>query len=85
MVWALSVAGRTLPEAGRCLIEALAGHVLLGRKGVVTDLRIGVARDPDGTFKAHAWLEKGDVVVLGELGPELNRYRPFPALRGLEP
>src|SRR5688572_20349926 len=85
IVWSLSTAGRTLPPAGRCLIEALAGHVLLGRKGVETDLRIGVLRDPDGTFKAHAWLEKGDRVVLGELGADLKRYTPFPALRGLEP
>ena len=85
IVWSLQAAGRTLPPAGRCLIEALTGHVLLGRRGIATDLRIGVARDPDGTFKAHAWLEKGDRVVLGELGPDLKRYTPFPALRGLEP
>lgn len=85
IVWALSVGGRTLPAAGRCLIEALSGYVLLGRRGVATDLRIGVARDPDGTFTAHAWLEKGDFVVLGHLGTELERYAPFPALRGLEP
>ena len=85
IVWSLQTAGRTLPPAGRCLIEALAGHVLLGRKGLATDLRIGVARDPDGTFKAHAWLERGDRIVLGELGSELKQYTPFPALRGLEP
>ena len=85
IVWSLQTAGRTLPAAGRCLIEALAGHVLLGRRGVETDLRIGVTRAADGTFKAHAWLEKGDRVVLGELGPELGQYTPFPALRGLDP
>lgn len=85
IVWSLSAAGRTLPDAGRCLIEALAGHVLLARRGVPTDLRIGVARDPDGTFKAHAWLERGDRVVVGQLGAELQRYTPFPAMRGLEP
>lgn len=84
IVWSIQTAGRTLPAAGRCLIEALAGHVLLGRKGVGTDLRIGVARDADGTFKAHAWLEKDDRIVLGELGVELQQYTPFPALRGLE-
>jgi hypothetical protein len=84
IVWSLQTAGRTLPPAGRCLIEALAGHVLLGRKGLATDLRIGVARDVDGTFKAHAWLERGGTIVLGELGAELEQYAPFPALRGLE-
>jgi hypothetical protein len=84
IVWSLQTAGRTLPPAGRCLIEALAGHVLLGRKGLATDLRIGVARDADGAFKAHAWLERGGNIVLGELGAELEQYTPFPALRGLE-
>lgn len=80
IVWSLSTAGRTLPDAGRCLIEALAGHVLLGRKGMQTDLRIGVTRDDDGVFKAHAWLEHDHRVVLGELGEDLKRYAPFPAL-----
>lgn len=85
IVWSLQTAGRTLPDPGRCLIEALAGHVLLGRKGLATDLRIGVARDADGVFKAHAWLQKDDRIVLGELGADLQQYTPFPALRGLEP
>lgn len=85
IVWSVQTAGRTLPPAGRCLIEALAGHVLLGRAGVATDLRIGVARDAAGAFIAHAWLEKDECVVLGELGPDLQRYTPFPTLRGLEP
>ena len=85
IVWSLTTAGRTLPPAGRCLIEALSGHVILGRKGVDTNLRIGVRRDDDGAFKAHAWLERDGCVVLGELGSELAQYAPFPALRGLEP
>src|SRR5574338_1593341 len=34
IVWALRAAGKRTPEAGRCLVEALAGRVLLGRRGV---------------------------------------------------
>ena len=85
VIWALKAAGRTFPPAGTCLTEALAGYVLLGRRGYSTDLRIGVTRDAGGRFLAHAWLEKGDLIVIGQIGAEHERYMPFPAIRGLGP
>ena len=85
VIWALKAAGRTFPLAGTCLTEALAGYALLGRKGYSTDLRIGVTRDAEGRFLAHAWLEKGDLIVIGQIGAEHERYIPFPAIRGLGP
>jgi hypothetical protein len=85
ILWAVSAGGRLLPAPGRCLTQALVGYVLLARRGYTTDLRIGVTRDEGGRFVAHAWLERGDAIVLGQLGPEHKRYTPFPALRGLEP
>ena len=85
VIWALKAAGRIFPPAGTCLTEALAGYVLLGRRGYSTDLRIGVTRDAGGRFLAHAWLEKGDLIVIGQLDGEHERYIPFPAIRGLGP
>ena len=85
VIWALMAAGRAFPPAGTCLTEALAGYVLLGRRGYSTDLRIGVTRDAGGRFLAHAWLEKGGLIVIGQLGAEHERYIPFPAIRGLGP
>ena len=85
VIWALKAAGRTFRPAGTCLTEALAGYVLLGRRGYSTDLRIGVTRDARGTFLAHAWLERGDLIVIGQIGVELERYVPLPAIRGLGP
>jgi Transglutaminase-like superfamily len=84
IVWATEAAVRRLPWIGTCLTQALTAHVLLGRIGYDTNLRIGVTRDDAGEFVAHAWLEKDDEVVIGELGEELQRYTPFPTLRGLE-
>jgi len=84
IVWATKAAVRRLPGIGTCLTQALAAHVLLGRIGCETNLRIGVTRDDAGEFVAHAWLEKDERIIIGELGEELNRYTPFPALKGLE-
>ena len=75
-------AARWVPGA-RCLAQAMAGQVLLARLGHATELRIGVARPagsegPDSaeepadgvpSLTAHAWLEQGDRIVLGEAEP----------------
>ncbi len=84
IVWALGAAGRAFPTVGTCLSQALAGHAWLGSKGYATDLRIGVNHDA-AKFSAHAWLQRGDAVVMGYIGREHDRYTPFPGMRGLEP
>ena len=85
VVWALGAAGRAFPAIGTCLSQALAGHAWLGSKGYSTDLRIGANHDSRGKFSAHAWLQRGDTVVMGYIGREHDRYTPFTAMRGLEP
>ena len=80
IVWATEAAVRGLPGIGTCLTQALTAHVLLGRAGYDTNLRIGVTRDKAGEFVAHAWLERDNEVVIGELGEELARYTSFPTL-----
>jgi len=75
VAWAIRAAGRFLPFA-TCLPRALATHLLLCRKGCASALKIGVTRDLDGRFLAHAWIESGDCVVIGTL-PDLARYIPL--------
>lgn len=82
-LWAIEAAGRQFPRIGTCLTQALASHVLLGRQGCISNLRIGVTRDANGVFIAHAWLEKDGVVLIGESGH--RGYSPMPALNGLDP
>lgn len=62
----------------KCLPQALAGAVLLRRRGLEAELRLGAATRPEGGLTAHAWLELEGRVVLGEAEP--GRFRPFESL-----
>ena len=85
IVWFTEATGRRLRGIATCLTQALTAYVLLGRRGYETNLRIGVTRDDAGQFVGHAWLEKGDRIVIGQRGVNLERYTSFPAFKGLEP
>ena len=60
-----------------CLTQALALRLMLMRRRVACHLRIGVAKDPNGTFKAHAWLEtlSQQVIIGGTQSP--RQYIPL--------
>ncbi|GAB2686584.1 hypothetical protein GCM10027037_05690 [Mucilaginibacter koreensis] len=47
---------------GRCLSRSLAMQYALLRRGVSTDLRIGVNIEK-GIFDAHAWLERKGIIL----------------------
>ena len=64
-VWAVDAVARRVVRQRPCLTQALVARHLLRRLGVESSLRIGAARDKDGTFRAHAWLEWGDEIVIG--------------------
>src|SRR3954462_5998307 len=49
-------AQRRLPNAS-CLSRAVAGWVMLQRRGVPCHVRVGARRDQVGALDAHAWLE----------------------------
>jgi hypothetical protein len=53
-----------MPWRTTCLVRALAGSLLLRRRGTPATIRFGVNR-ADGGFSAHAWLVVGDTIVLG--------------------
>ena len=70
-------AARFVPRA-TCLTQSLSMHTLLGRRGITTQLRIGVTKAPTGRLLAHAWLEKdGATVVTTE---DLSSYLAFPPI-----
>jgi hypothetical protein len=64
----------------RCLTRALALARLLGRRGIVTDLRIGV-RTEDGRLEAHAWVESMGR-VLNDDHRRLQGYVAFDRILG---
>jgi hypothetical protein len=71
LVWAVKSASRCLPGS-TCLTQALAARLLLAQFGYGSRVEIGVAKDEEGRFEAHAWLAVGEQVVIG--GPQTNRY-----------
>ena len=75
VAWAVEMASRRTPGAKSCLTQALAAQVLLGRRGYPTLLHIGVAKEEQGRFQAHAWLESNGKVVIGE-----SEQEPFTLL-----
>lgn len=78
MIRALKVLSAYVPRA-TCLTQALAAQVWLERHGYATRMQIGVAKDEAGRLQAHAWLECGGNIVIGDSG-DLSRYTLLPAL-----
>lgn len=58
-------AARRVPWRADCLVQAMAGQDMLRRRGIATAVTVGTAKQADGTFQSHAWLLRGDIVVLG--------------------
>ncbi len=81
IVWAVSVARCIIPYA-TCLPQALVAQSLFARDGYPAELRIGVKKTRAGRLVAHAWVESGGRVVLGDLR-ELSSYAPLPRLPGV--
>ena len=72
IAWAVRAASKGVPHA-TCLTQALAAQVLFVRHQYAVDLRIGVAKGEAGGLEAHAWLEHGGRVVVGNVR-DLKRY-----------
>lgn len=60
----VSAAARHGLYRGTCLPVALTVQRLLGRRGIVVELRLGV-RTKDGKLEAHAWIEHLGLPVAG--------------------
>jgi hypothetical protein len=75
LVWATAAAARHHLYPMRCLPKALCLRWLLGRHGIVAELRIGVARQ-GGELSAHAWVERQGRPV-GEAPEVGERFSPL--------
>jgi len=77
--WAVMAAARRIPGA-RCLARSLALHALLRRSALHTELRIGIAKHPDGSVAAHAWITCDGLPVLPD--EDLSAYTLLPLRPG---
>ena len=80
IAWAVSSAGRYVPKAS-CLTRAMSMRVLLGRRGLPGELRIGIERSPGSRLRAHAWVEVEGEVVIGS-HDHLEAFSVMPPLPG---
>ena len=64
---AIARASRTPPWTSNCLVQAIAGHCMLRRRGIASTLTLGVIKQGPA-LEAHAWLRAGDLIVTGESG-----------------
>ena len=65
LIWAVQTVSNYIPHA-TCLTKALTAQNLLKKNGYNGIIKIGVGKDINGEFEAHAWLEYSGKVVLGE-------------------
>ncbi len=64
VAWALYVIGRRFFRDTGCLARAIAGRIMLRRRGYAPTLYIGAQRVPGADTKLHAWLlERGTAVT----------------------
>lgn len=55
----------------RCLVQSLTARHMLRRRGINTQLHLGVKKDDTNKMIAHAWLNAGDV----EIVPQMEDYK----------
>ena len=67
--WAIRVAAAHTPWRSTCLVQALAGMMMLKRRGLPGTLCLGVAKSTCKTssvsIDAHAWLRSGGKILVG--------------------
>jgi len=80
---ALNACARHLPFSATCLVQAVAGSMLLKLRRRNIAIWIGVKKSPDGTLAAHAWLLCDDRVVTG--GTSYGDYHILAKMMGDQP
>jgi hypothetical protein len=73
--WAVETAGRIVPTGKNCLVRAIAGREMLARRGISSQIRLGVAKNSPDILSGHAWLECGHTIVTGE-----SEHRDYAAM-----
>jgi hypothetical protein len=78
-IWAVNWSCKLTPGGAKCLARALTVKVLLDRNQCPADFKIGVAKNSNGKFEAHAWIEVEGTVIIGQL-KNLEQFTPMPSL-----
>ncbi len=76
IVWAIQVANRFIPNS-TCLVQAMALHALLKKYHYPSEIQIGVKKNTEGNFEAHAWVTSLDQIRIG-ITQDLHEYKQLP-------
>jgi len=68
--WAVDIMSRRTPWESACLVQAIAGKIMLKQRGLPSLLYLGTKKDETGQLTAHAWLKNGNEILLGGSGHE---------------
>ncbi|HLZ67505.1 MAG TPA: lasso peptide biosynthesis B2 protein [Aliidongia sp.] len=72
---AVTRSARHVPWRAVCFDEGLAAQHMLRRRGIPSNLYLGVDRKPDRSLGAHVWVRDGEVDIVGGHGAE--RFTPL--------
>jgi hypothetical protein len=64
VIWAIHATGRRLGRISSCLVRAIVADLAIEGTDSRT-LTIGVRRTAAGALEAHAWLARGDRILIG--------------------
>jgi hypothetical protein len=65
IVWGVQVIATKIPFGFSCLIQATAVKMLIGKQNN-TQICIGVRKNPEQQFMAHAWVMLNNKIIIGE-------------------
>jgi hypothetical protein len=69
-------AGRYTPWESTCLVQSIAGKMMLKRRKIPSTLYLGIAKNEKEKkkLKAHAWLRSGNIILAGQKGVNLSAF-----------
>jgi hypothetical protein len=73
---AIRRAGRYTPWKSTCLVQSIAGKIMLKRRKIPSTLYLGVAKEKQEKrkLKAHAWLRSCNIILIGQKGVNLSAF-----------
>ena len=61
---AVQRAGGVSPWRNRCLVSSLAARCMLNRRGIPSQISLGVIKMDNNGLQAHAWIKSGELEVV---------------------
>ena len=76
LIWAVNTSSYLMPGKIKCLAKALCAQAIARQFNYALDLHIGVAKRPNLSIEAHAWIVYQNRIILGNL-PGLDKFVPL--------